>query len=103
MAGKNSKERQQKVGIPAKRRGQQMGFAGEPDQNRARVADTPAARGRLKEVNKMFADESSQQIGTSASLPRTNSPSTTVMNSGGRAGETTGERVFKQRLKRARK
>ena len=94
-----SKEQQQKVGIPAKRRGQQMGLAGEADRNRERAKESPASRGRLKKANKMFADNSSQQISTSAPMSRTNSPSTAGMNSGGRPGETTGETVFKRRLK----
>ena len=96
----SDKERQQKVGIPAKRRGQQMGFAGHPDQNRAKAGEPLAARGRLKK-NKMFADKSSQQISTSAASSRSNSPSTAAMNTGGHPGETTGETVFKRRLKRA--
>jgi len=103
MPAKDSdKERQQKVGIPTKRRGQQMGFAGHPDQNRAKAGETLAARGRLKKTNKMFADKSSQQISTSAASSRSNSPSTAAMNTGGHPGETTGETVFKRRLKRAR-
>ena len=91
-----SKEHQHTVGIPAKRRGQQMGRAGNPDQNREVVEQTPALRGRLKKATKMFADESSQQISSSAATPRTNSPSTPAMNTGGHPGETTGEIVFKQ-------
>ena len=97
-----SKEQQHKVGIPAKRRGQQVGFAGEADRNRERAKETLASRGHLKKVNKMFADKSSQQISTSAAMPRTNSPSTAAMNSGGRPGQTTGETVFKRRLKKQR-
>src|SRR6267142_6436509 len=96
----SSKEQQQKAGIPAKRRGQQMGFAGNPDQNRKAEAATPALRGRRKQTNNMFADRSSQEIGSSPAAPRTNSPSTPGMNTGGRPGETTGETVFKKRLKR---
>ncbi|MCU1266426.1 MAG: hypothetical protein JWM21_2744 [Acidobacteria bacterium] len=104
MAVKNSGEkRQQKVGIPAKRRGQQMGFAGQPDQNRERASDTPALRGRLKSANKMFGDPSSQEIGTSPASARSNSPSVGAMNTGGHPGETTGERVFKRARKTRRK
>lgn len=98
----SDKERQQKVGIPAKRRGQQMGFAGQPDQNQVRAAEAPATRGRLKKTNKMFADKSSQQIGTGAGSSRSNSPSTAAMNTGGHPGETTGETAFKRRMKRER-
>jgi hypothetical protein len=104
MATKDSaKKRQRKVGIPPKPRGQQMGFAGQPDQNRERADDTPALRGRLQKANKMFGDSFSQEIGTSPAAARSNSPSVAGMNSGGRPGESTGERAFKKRLKRAGK
>jgi hypothetical protein len=93
---------QRKVGIPAKRRGQQMGVAGAPAQNRVAKADTPALRGRRKEANKMFADKSSQHVGTDASKPSTNSPSVPAMNTAKRKGESGGERAFKQRLKTKR-
>ena len=36
---------QHKVGTPKKPRGQQTGFAGNPDQNREEVEKTPALRG----------------------------------------------------------
>src|SRR3982751_576463 len=104
MASKtNSKKQQQKAGIPAKRRGQQMGFAGNPDQNRQAEADTPALRGRRKNANKMFGDVSAQEVGTSPAAPRTNSPSTTVAPNTIRLGETTGETVFKKSLKHSKK
>jgi len=79
-----------------------MGFAGEPDRNRARAEETLASRGRLKKANRMFADKSSQQIGSSAAMRRTNSPSTAAVNTGGHPGETTGEAVFKGQLKKLR-
>jgi hypothetical protein len=94
-----SKERQQKVGIPPKRRGQQVGFAGQPDHNREESTGTLASRGDLKEANKMFADKSSQQIGSNPAMARTNSPSAAAMNSGGHPGQSTGEIVFKRRVK----
>jgi hypothetical protein len=104
MASKTTnKKQQQKVGIPAKRRGQQMGFAGNPDQNRQVEADTPAVRGRRKNANKMFGDVSAQEVGTSPAAPRTNSPSTTVTPNNIRLGDTTGETVFKKSLKRGTK
>jgi hypothetical protein len=78
----NKKEQQRKVGIPAKRRGQQTGFAGVPDQNREVEAETPSLRGRFKENNRMFADKSSQGIGTSPASPKSNSPSTTGVITG---------------------
>jgi len=97
-----AKKDQHKVGIPAKPRGQQMGFAGNRDQNRQEMKDTPALRGRLKRTNKMFADESSQHVTGDAVTPRSNSPSTPAMTTSKRKGESGGERVFKRRLARKR-
>ena len=93
---------QHKVGIRSKPRGQQMGTAGAPDQNREAKAETPALRGRRKSANKMFADKSSQHVATDASKPSTNSPSVPAMNTAKRKGESGGERVFKARLKTKR-
>jgi hypothetical protein len=73
-----TKKDQHKAGIPPKPRGQQTGFAGNPDQNREEMKKTPALRGRRKSANKMFADASEQHIGADASTPSTNSPSTVV-------------------------
>jgi hypothetical protein len=70
---------QHKAGIPPKPRGQQTGFAGNPDQNREEMKKTPALRGRRKKENKMFADASEQHVGGSAVTPSTNSPSTPGM------------------------
>ena len=67
-----------KVGTPEKPRGQQTGFAGNPDQNRQEVDDTPALRGNRKKGNKMFADQSRQHSGDSV-RPSTNRPSTPGM------------------------
>jgi len=67
---------QHKAGIPPKLRGQQTGFAGNPDQNREEMKKTPALRGRRKKENKMFADASEQHIAGSAATPSTNAPST---------------------------
>jgi hypothetical protein len=75
-----------------------MGIAGNAAQNSRFTEATPALRGRRKEENSMFSDPSRQQIGSSAVTPRTNSPSTPAMNSGGHPGETTGEIIFKRRL-----
>ena len=74
-----AKKDQHKAGIPAKPRGQQTGFAGNPDQNREEMEKTPALRGRRKSKNKMFGDASEQQTGSSAATPSTNSPSTPGM------------------------
>jgi hypothetical protein len=75
MSGKKD---QHKAGIPPKPRGQQTGFAGNPDQNREEMKKTPALRGRRKSENKMFGDASEQQ-GGDAVTPSTNSPSTPGM------------------------
>ena len=69
---------QHKVGTPAKPRGQQTGFAGNPDQNREEIDKTPALRGRRKKANKMFADASEQHLASNPSTPSTNAPSTVV-------------------------
>ena len=73
-----AKKDQHKVGIPQKPRGQQTGFAGNPDQNREEMAKTPALRGRRKKANKMFADASDQHVGGNPATPSTNAPSTVV-------------------------
>ena len=70
-----TKKDQHNVGTPAKPRGQQTGFAGNPAQNREEMKNTPAVRGRMKEKNKMFGDESEQHTGGNAVAPSTNSPS----------------------------
>jgi hypothetical protein len=95
------KKDQHNVGTPAKPRGQQMGFAGNPDQNRKMLKETPAVRGDGKRANKMFGDASAQHIGSDPVTPSTNSPSTPAMNTSSH-GDTGGEKVFKRRLARKR-
>jgi hypothetical protein len=73
-----TKKDQHKTGTPAKPRGQQTGFAGNPDQNREEVDKTPALRGSRKKTNKMFRDQSRQHTGSSVT-PSTNRPSTPGM------------------------
>ena len=73
------KKDQHNVGTPPKPRGQQTGFAGNPDQNREEMKKTPAVRGRMKNSNKMFSDSSEQHTGGSAVTPSTNSPSAAGM------------------------
>jgi hypothetical protein len=98
-----SKERQSKVGRPQKPRGQQTGFAGNPDQNREAMKDTPALRGRRKRESKMFEDESEQHMGGDAVTPRSNTPSVpAAAPSGVPLGETGGEKAFKQRQRKVR-
>ena len=70
---------QHKTGTPAKPRGQQTGFAGNPDQNRQAMDDTPALRGGRKKKSKMFGDASEQHIGGDSVTPSTNQPSTPGM------------------------
>jgi len=95
------KKDQHKVGTPPKPRGQQTGFAGNPDQNRQEQKSTPAVRGRSKEANKMAADASAQHVGSDSVTPSTNSPSTPAMSTS-KKSDTGGERVFKRRLARRR-
>ena len=73
-----TKKDQHKAGTPSKPRGQQTGFAGNPDQNREEMEKTPALRGRRKRGNKMFGDASEQHVATDATKPSTNAPSTVV-------------------------
>jgi hypothetical protein len=73
-----TKKDQHTVGTPPKPRGQQTGFAGNPDQNREEMKKTPAVRGRQKNANKMVGDTSEQHIGGDAVTPRTNAPSTVI-------------------------
>lgn len=97
------KKDQHKAGLPQKPRGQQTGFAGNPDQNRQAMAETPALTGRRKSQNKFFADKSAQQETGDAVTPRSNQPSTPAMNTAKRKGDSGGERVFKKRLAARRK
>jgi hypothetical protein len=96
-----AKKDQHKAGIPAKRRGQQMGYSGNPDQNREEAEATPARLGRRRKSNKMAADVSAQNIGSNSVTPRTSSPSTPAMNVRPH-GEGGGEKVFKRRLAKQR-
>ena len=93
---------QHKVGIPEKRRGQQTGFAGNPDQNREEMESTPAVLGRRKRANKMAGDKSEQHIASDATKPSTNAPSVPAAVPQVK-GDTGGERVFKQRLAKSRR
>ena len=94
----SSKEKQSKVGRSTKLRGQQTGFAGNPDQNREAKKETPALRGRRKAASDMFADESKQHTGSDAVTPRSTAPSVpAAAPTNVPLGETGGERAFKQR------
>ncbi|HEY0405899.1 MAG TPA: hypothetical protein VGC89_09225 [Pyrinomonadaceae bacterium] len=100
----STKKRQQKAGAPPRPRGQEMGRGQDADQNRAAMADTPSLRGRRKQANKMFADESTQHAGADAATPRSNTPSLpAAMPTNEPVGESGGERVFKGRQARNKK
>ena len=97
-----NKKAQSKAGIAANRRGQQMGDersnSNIPSKQEETEANTPALRGKRKDANKFFADESSQQTGSDAATPRSNTPSLpAAIPTGVKHGESGGERVFKQR------
>ena len=98
-----NRKAQSKAGIPANRRGQQMGDerSNSPVKQEEAEANTPALRGKRKDANKFFADESSQQVGSDAATPRSNTPSLpAAMPTDIKKGESGGERVFKERQAR---
>jgi hypothetical protein len=98
-----SKKAQNKAGIPARRRGQQMGDErSAPDKRTESEKETPALRGRRKDANKFFADDSSQMTGSRGEVPRDNSPSVpAAAPTNMKLGESGGEREFKARQKSA--
>jgi hypothetical protein len=100
-----SRKSQSKAGVPAVRRGQQMGderSGGASKQEESKAA-TPALRGRRKDANKFFADDSAQQAGAEGDRPRSNSPSVpAALPTGVKLGEPGGERAFKRNQSKAR-
>ena len=97
-----SRKAQSKAGVPARRRGQQMGDersnSNEPAKLEEARAQTPALRGRRAEANEFFADDSSQAVGANAARQRSNTPSVPAANpTNAKKGEPGGEKVFKQR------
>ena len=95
-----NKKAQSKAGIAANRRGQQMGDtrSNSPVKQEEAEANTPALRGKRKDANKFFADDSAQQTGSNAARPRSNSPSLpAALPTNVKKGESGGERAFKQR------
>jgi hypothetical protein len=101
-----SRKSQAKAGIPARRRGQQMGDArtNNPNKQEESEANTPALRGRRKTENQFFADDSAQQTGSNQARPRSNSPSIpAALPTNTKLGESGGERAFKQRTTKTRK
>ena len=96
----SSKKAQSKAGLPAARRGQQMGDARSagPGKQEEAKADTPALRGRRKDANKFFADDSAQQAAAEGDRPRSNSPSVpAALPTGKKLGEPGGERAARRR------
>jgi len=98
-----TKKAQSKAGIPAQRRGQQMGderSSNNPNKMEESRATTPALRGRRKEANEFFADESMQEGGGNTAAPRTNSPSVAAaVPTNEKVGEPGGEAVQKAAVK----
>jgi hypothetical protein len=96
-----SRKSQAKAGVAPARRGQQMGDSrstNTPAKQEQAKENTAAARGRRKDANKFFADDSAQQVGSNAARPRSNSPSVPAARpTDTKLGESGGERVFKQR------
>ena len=96
-----SRKSQAKAGVAEQRRGQQMGDArstNAPAKQEQAEAQTPALRGRRKDANKFYADDSAQAAGSNAARPRSNSPSIpAALPTGKKLGEPGGEKVFKQR------
>ena len=99
-----SKKAQSKAGIPARRRGQQMGDERSPlDKATDAEKDVPALRGRRKDANEFFADASSQAVGSEGEAPRDNSPSTpAAIPTGESLGQSNAEKVFKRRQTKTR-
>jgi hypothetical protein len=100
-----SKKTQAKAGIPARRRGQQMGDErSKPSKIDKAQAETPALSGKRKAASKFFSDDSSQHTGTRGESPRDNTPSVpAAIPVGVKQGESGGEAEFKERQKTAQK
>lgn len=98
-----TKKAQSKAGVPANRRGQQMGDekTNSPNKLSESKQNTPALRGRRKDANKFFADDSQQAVGGNAARPRSNSPSTpAAVPTNVKKGVSDGEQIFKARQAR---
>ncbi|HEX8187214.1 MAG TPA: hypothetical protein VF586_02615 [Pyrinomonadaceae bacterium] len=100
-----SRKTQAKAGVPERRRGQQMGDGrSQPAKIDEAQAATPALRGRRKDANKFFADDSFQATGTRGETPRDNTPSVpAAIPTNVKQGESGGEAEFKARQKGASK
>ncbi len=99
-----SKKAQSKAGLPARRRGQQMGDGRSTlNKNEETKDDVPALSGRRGEASEFFADESSQAIGSDGDAPSAVSPSTpAAIPTGERLGQSNAEKVFKGRQRKTR-
>ena len=100
-----SRKTQSKAGVPAARRGQQMGDerSGGANKQQESKADTPALSGRRKDANKFFADDSAQQAAAEGDRPRSNSPSVpAALPTGAKLGESNAERAGKRNQSKAR-
>lgn len=100
-----TKKAQRKAGIPATRRGQQMGDERGRTTNKTSEAkaNTPPLSGRRKLANKFLGDASAQTGGGNAAAPRTNRPSTpAALPVGTKLGESGGERAAKRQTSRKR-
>lgn len=97
----DSKKAQSKAGVPAARRGQQMGDEKSPHDGKESAEDqTPSLRGRREDASEFFADDSSQKVGSRGEAPRDNTPSVpAAIPTGTKLGESGGEREFKERQK----
>jgi hypothetical protein len=96
-----SKKAQSKAGVPAQRRGQQMGDERSGKNKTVEAKEqTPALSGRRrKAANKFFGDVSSQS-GSSGESLRDVSPSVpAAVPTGKKIGESGGEKSFAQRQK----
>lgn len=102
-----SKKAQGKAGVAATRRGQQMGDSrstNAPAKQEQERATTPALRGRRKDANKFYADDSAQAAGGNAARPRSNSPSVpAAAPTNTKLGESGGEKLFNRRQSKKRK
>lgn len=95
-----SKKAQSKAGLPARRRGQQMGDERSPLNKKDETKDdVPALSGRRGEASEFFADASSQTVGSDGDdAPSSVSPSTpAAIPTGEPLGQSNAEKVFKQR------
>lgn len=100
-----SKKAQSKAGLPAQRRGQQMGDE-RSGKNKAVEAEEekPALSGRRRKAsNKFFADASSQAGDSGESLRDVSPSAPAAIPTGKKIGESGGEKVFKARQQSKKK